>query len=71
MLSARNKLIVINGFLNNEKKLQLIEEQISYLKKLGHPILLISGCSIPESLLSQLDYFILKNKLPINFISIV
>lgn len=58
----RNKLIVINGFPNNEKKLQLIEEQISYLKKLGHPILLISGCSIPESLLSQLDYFILNTE---------
>jgi hypothetical protein len=58
----KNKLIIINGFPNTEKKVQLIESQISYLKKLKHPILLISGCSASESLLSKVDYFILNTE---------
>lgn len=58
----KNKLIIINGFPNNEKKIHLIEEQISYFRKLEYPILLISGCVIPESLLSKVDYFILNTE---------
>jgi hypothetical protein len=55
-----NKLVAINSFPNSKKKLKVLKQQISYLKKLGHPILLVSGCPIPNYIVSKLDYFILN-----------
>lgn len=56
----REKLIIINGYPNTLRKIKIVERQLSYLKKLGYPILFISGCEIPFSILNQVDYFILN-----------
>jgi len=63
VLPAMDKrLITINSFPSSERKLKVLEEQISYFKKLGYPILLVSGCNIPDYIISQLDYFILNTE---------
>jgi hypothetical protein len=56
----KKKLIIINGYPNTLRKVEIIEKQLSYLKKLGYPILFISGCKTPSSILDQVDYFILN-----------
>jgi len=56
----KEKLIIINGYPNTLRKIEIVERQVSYLKKLGYPILFISGCKIPSSILDQVDYFILN-----------
>jgi hypothetical protein len=56
----KEKLIIINGYPNTLRKIEIVERQLSYLKKLGYPILFISGCEIPSSILNQIDYFILN-----------
>jgi hypothetical protein len=56
----KEKLIIINGYPNTLRKIEIVEKQLKYLKKLGYPILFISGCKIPSSILDQVDYFILN-----------
>jgi hypothetical protein len=56
----KERLIIINGYPNTLKKVEIIEKQLSYLKKLGYSILFISGCKTPSSILDQVDYFILN-----------
>lgn len=56
----REKLIIINGYPNTLRKIEIVERQLSYLKELGYPILFISGCKVPSSILDQVDYFILN-----------
>ena len=56
----REKLIIINGYPNTLRKIEIVERQLNYLKKLGYPILFISGCNVPSSILDQVDYFILN-----------
>lgn len=56
----KEKLIIINGYPNTLRKIEIVEQQLSYLKKLEYPILFISGCKVPSSILDQVDYFILN-----------
>jgi hypothetical protein len=56
------ELIIINGFPNNERKIQLLETQINNFKTLQLPILLISGCEIPSYILSQIDYVVINKE---------
>jgi adenylate kinase family enzyme len=56
----REKLIIINGYPNTLRKIEIVERQLNYLKKLGYPILFVSGCNVPSSILDQVDYFILN-----------
>jgi hypothetical protein len=56
----KEKLIIINGYPNTLRKIEIVEKQLKYLKKLGYPILFVSGCKVPSSILDQVDYFILN-----------
>ena len=56
----KEKLIIINGYPNTLRKIEIVERQLNYLKKLGYPILFVSGCNVPSSILDQVDYFILN-----------
>jgi hypothetical protein len=58
----KNDIVVINAFPNNEEKLMLLVEQLSYLTKLGKPILLISGCVVPEFIESKVNYLFINTE---------
>ena len=51
----KNELIIINAFPKDETKIKMLERQLSYLKQLNLPILIISGCTVPEYLSNQVD----------------
>jgi len=58
----KNDIIVINSFPNNEEKLMLLVEQLGYLTKLNKPILLISGCPVPEFIESKVEYLFINTE---------
>ena len=56
----RDNIIIINAFPSNDNKIKMLEEQISYLKKLNIPILVVSGCKVPENIVNEIDYLIIN-----------
>jgi len=62
MNTMKNDIIIINAFPNNEYKLMLLVEQLGYLKKLNKPILLISGCSVPEFIENKVNYLLINTE---------
>jgi hypothetical protein len=58
----KNDIVIINSFPNNEYKLMLLVEQLAYLKKLSKPILLISGCPVPEFIENKVDYLFINTE---------
>ena len=57
----KDNIIIINAFPSNDNKIKMLEEQVSYLKKLNIPILIVSGCYVPKNIVSEVDY-VLTNK---------
>lgn len=58
----KDKIIIINAYPKGLKKIGLLTEQISYLKKLNIPILLVSGCEVPEFIQKEIDYLIINTE---------
>ena len=58
----KNDIVVINAFPNNEEKLMLLVEQLGHLTKLGKPILLISGCPVPEFIENKVEYLFINTE---------
>jgi hypothetical protein len=58
----KDEVIIINSFPNNEEKLLLLIEQLSYLVKLNKPIMLISGCPVPEFIENKVDYLFINTE---------
>ena len=58
----RNDIVIINAFPNNEEKLMLLVEQLGFLTKLGKPILLISGCAVPEFIEKKVEYLFINTE---------
>lgn len=58
----KNKLVIINAFPKDSKKIKMLEDQVSYLKQLNIPILVVSGCTIPKHISDQIDYSIINTE---------
>ena len=58
----KDELIIINAFPKDEIKIKMLERQLSYLKQLNLPILIISGCTVPEHIINQVDYVIINTE---------
>jgi hypothetical protein len=56
----KDNIIIINAFPSNDNKIKMLERQISYLKKLNIPILLVSGCHVPDNIVSEVDYILIN-----------
>lgn len=59
---SKTNIIIINAFPKNEEKMLLLTEQITHLKKLNIPILLVSGCSVPEFIENKVDYLLINTE---------
>lgn len=62
MEKNKSDIIIINAFPNNDDKILLLVEQLMYLKKLNKPILLVSGCSVPEFIQKKVDYLLVNTE---------
>lgn len=58
----KDEIIIINTFPNNNKKIELLKEQIINFKNVNYPILLISGCFIPKEVYEMVDYVIINKE---------
>lgn len=58
----RKEIVIINGFPNNERKIKILEEQITNFKQLNLPILMVSGCDVPPHISNLLDYIIVNKE---------
>lgn len=56
------KCILINSYPINEKKIKVLEKQILSFKALNIPIILCSGCEVPQSIYSKVDYIIINKE---------
>lgn len=55
--------ILINSYPNNDHKQNLLREQIKLLKSINLPIILCSGCEIPNDIVKEVNYVVInKNK---------
>lgn len=59
-MKNNKELIVINAIPNNQQKINMLEDQIFYFKKLELPIMVVSGCPIPPHITEQIDYSIVN-----------
>jgi hypothetical protein len=62
MVKNKSDIIIINAFPKDEGKILLLTEQLMYLKKLNKPILLVSGCPVPEFIENKVDYLIVNTE---------
>jgi len=59
--------VLINAYPINEKKQQILERSVKNFKKLGLPIIVVSGCDIPPYISKDIDYYIInREKLVLN-----
>jgi|688.fasta_scaffold251294_2 hypothetical protein len=59
--------VLINAYPINEKKQQILERSVKNFKKLGLPIIVVSGCDIPIHISKDIDYYIInREKLVLN-----
>jgi len=58
----KSDIIIINAFPSNNDKILLLGEQINSLRGIDKPILLISGCPVPEFIVKSVDYFLLNTE---------
>ena len=56
----KKNIIIINTFPKTEIKQKLLTDQVNNLKKLGYPILLISGCEIPKHITDIVDFYFIN-----------
>ena len=54
------ELIIINAIPINEEKIAMLDKQLSYLKKLGMPIMIVSGCDVPPKIAEQVNYIVVN-----------
>lgn len=55
--------ILINSYPNNDHRQNLLREQIKLLKSINLPIILCSGCEIPNDIVKEVNYVVInKNK---------
>lgn len=62
MQKNKSDIIIINSFPANDDKILLLGEQVRELKKLNKPILLISGCPVPEFIQKNVDYLLINTE---------
>ena len=62
MEKNKSDIIIINAFPNSDDKILLLVEQLMYLKKLNKPILLVSGCLVPEFIQKKVDYLLVNTE---------
>ena len=62
MEKNKSDIIIINAFPNSDDKILLLTEQLMYLKKLNKPILLVSGCLVPEFIQKKVDYLLINTE---------
>ena len=62
MEKNKSNIIIINAFPKNEEKILLLTEQLMYLRKLNKPILLVSGCPVPEFIENKVDYLLVNTE---------
>ena len=58
----KKNCILINSYPNDTVKLQLLREQISHFKSLELPIILCSGCSVPQDIIHNVHYIIINKE---------
>jgi len=56
----KKNIIIIKTFPKTEIKQKLLTDQVNNLKKLGYPILLISGCEIPTHITDVVDFYFIN-----------
>lgn len=54
--------VLINAYPINEKKQRILERSIDNFKKLGLPIVVVSGCEIPPHIAKNIDYYIINRE---------
>lgn len=54
--------ILINAYPNNDKKKDILERSVLNFKKLGLPVIVVSGCDIPEHISKHIDYYIINRE---------
>jgi hypothetical protein len=54
--------ILINSFTNTKYKLDLLYKQIENVKQTNYPIILCSGCTVPNDIIDKVDHFILNKE---------
>lgn len=54
--------VLINAYPINEKKQQILERSVKNFKKLGLPIIVVSGCDIPIHISKDIDYYIINRE---------
>lgn len=55
-----DEIIIINAIPNSQEKIEMLERQIFYFKKLNKPIMVVSGCNVPDHIIDQIDYLIVN-----------
>lgn len=58
----KENIIIINAFPSNDYKISLLREQIFYLKQINIPILLISGCEVPDDIKVDITYLVINTE---------
>jgi len=61
-MSVPENAIVINTYPNNPEKMDMLDRGVSSFKKLGLPIVVISGCDIDSHIVKNIDYLIINRE---------
>jgi len=61
-MSVPKNAIVINAYPNNPEKMDMLDRGVSSFKKLGIPIVVISGCDIDPHIVKNIDYLIINRE---------
>jgi len=59
-MKSKEEIVIINAIPNSSDKVEMLEKQIHYFSKLNLPILVVSGCDIPQHILPTIDYYIVN-----------
>ena len=54
--------VLINAYPINQKKQDILHRSVLNFKKLGLPVIVISGCDIPENIAKNIDYYIINRE---------
>jgi hypothetical protein len=61
-MSVPKNAIVINAYPNNRDKMDMLDRGVSSFKKLGLPIVVISGCDVDPNVSKNIDYLIINRE---------
>lgn len=61
-MSVPKNAIVINAYPNNPDKMDILDRGVSSFKKLGMPVVVISGCDIDPHIVKNIDYLIINRE---------